>query len=161
MNLKELTEIFHSLGADEPEQWAESEIEEGIPQLTRFLFLKGCWDCILPDEETSWIQNIIDNTPEDSDEPFSGSAHALRRLRAQGANEKDLTELVRGMQAELLQEITQVIDDPESVSGNEYRSWGLLEIDTEKQTYTRPVDGLHESVLETDPTGREMTPKES
>jgi hypothetical protein len=38
--LKRLTEIFKEGGAIDPESWASSEIEEGIPQLARFNFLK-------------------------------------------------------------------------------------------------------------------------
>ena len=102
MNKKELTQIFTDLGADDPESWATSEVEEGIPQLARFLFLKGCWDNIITDGDNTWIDRIISDTPEESNEPYSGTAHALRRLIASGANRDDISEVVRGIQAELL-----------------------------------------------------------
>jgi hypothetical protein len=38
--LQELTELFARLGAPRPESWARSQLEEGIPQLARFVFLR-------------------------------------------------------------------------------------------------------------------------
>ena len=46
MDQKELTEIFRKLGAEDPEDWARSQIREGIPQLARFLFLREAWRSI-------------------------------------------------------------------------------------------------------------------
>jgi hypothetical protein len=40
MNQDELTALFKKVGARKPEGWARSQIEEGIPQLARFLFLR-------------------------------------------------------------------------------------------------------------------------
>lgn len=38
-------------------------------------------------------------------------------------------------------------------------NWGLFEIDEDAKPFGRMIGGLHESVLELDPTGREMRPK--
>lgn len=38
-----LAEKFRAVGADEPEEWAASEVEADIPQLARFLFLRRLW----------------------------------------------------------------------------------------------------------------------
>jgi hypothetical protein len=38
--------------------------------------------------------------------------------------------------------------------------WGLFEV-SEDGKVGRPIQGLHESVLQTDPTGREMRPKDA
>jgi hypothetical protein len=75
--LSRLTHLFEVAGATDPQAWAKSEIDEGIPQ----------------------------------EEP----------------------------------ELSQV-------------AWGLFEVDGEGNA-GRSIRGLHESVLETDPTGREMCPK--
>jgi hypothetical protein len=45
--LKKLTARFKSLGIDDPESWARSEIQEGIPQLGRAVFLRALWDAVL------------------------------------------------------------------------------------------------------------------
>jgi len=45
--LKKLAARFRSLGAEDPESWARSEVQEGIPQLGRFLFLRALWEAVL------------------------------------------------------------------------------------------------------------------
>ena len=155
----QLVSIFRELGARDPEEWADSEINEDIPQLARFLFLKGCWDVIVPDTDTSWIDNVLQNFPETSGQPFAGGAHAIRRMLAQGCTKADIAELVRCFQAELLLGICYLMADAGSVEGNEeHANWALVELD-EDGCPKRPISGLHESVLETDPSGREMRPK--
>ena len=39
-NIGKLTALFQKFGAPDPESWAASQVEEGIPQLQRFLFLR-------------------------------------------------------------------------------------------------------------------------
>jgi hypothetical protein len=48
----ELAEVFRSLGASDPDQWAYSEVHEGIPQLHRYLFLRQAWKQVVPDDDT-------------------------------------------------------------------------------------------------------------
>ena len=38
-----LCDTFARLGADEPDSWAHSEVEEDIAQLGRFVFLRAVW----------------------------------------------------------------------------------------------------------------------
>ncbi len=161
MTKETLSSIFRSLGATDPEQWAESEINEGIPQLARFLFLKGCWDRIVRDGDTSWIDNVLKNVHETSEESFAGGTHAIRRIIADGASKEDISELVRNTQAEFLFEICYLLGDSRGVDGNDnYAEWALMTLD-EDGNPEREIGGLHESVLGTDPTGREMTPASS
>src|SRR6478736_3386328 len=40
MDQKKLSALFRTLGARDPGAWAQSQIEEGVPQLARFLFLR-------------------------------------------------------------------------------------------------------------------------
>lgn len=157
MNFDELAGIFDELGAPDPQSWASSEINEGINQLGRYLFLKGAWDLVVDDEDTSWMELKIQRTPPDGDGPFDGVAHALQRLLAGGADKQDLNQLIRGMQGQLLFGLCYLLDDSGSVDGNTYQKWRLFEVEAESAA-ARPISGLHESVLETDPTGREMRP---
>ena len=53
--LARLTAEFERLGADQPEAWARSQVMEDLPQLARFVFLKGAWDCIVDAHDDSWI----------------------------------------------------------------------------------------------------------
>lgn len=161
MDLKELTALFRQLGARDPESWARSQIEEGVPQLGRFLFLRQAWNCVIEDGDTSWIDSATAAADADPSAPFSGIGLALRRLLDQGASTDALTDVVRGMQAQLLFELCYLLDDPgdlEDEVGD--LGWMLMQVDETDETGESavPLSGLHESVLDTDPTGREMRP---
>ncbi len=158
MDRPELIEVFTRLGARDPESWADSETNEGIPQLARYLFLKGAWDAVVDPDDPSWIDRVIAQTPIDSAAPYAGTAHALRQLLADGADPASINEVVRGMQAELIFSLCYMLADPGVVDGNDVVSWALFELDAEDRP-GREITGLHESVLETDPTGREMRPE--
>ena len=159
--LESLTALFRKLGAREPELWAKSQLEERIPQLSRYLFLRQAWRLIVgADDDPGWIDSYIRNAEAKPDAPYSGSGHALRSLRARGATDVELNELVRGIQAELLFGLCYLLEYPGDVEPEARDiAWALFRLDEDGRP-VEPIAGLHESVLETDPTGREARPKE-
>jgi hypothetical protein len=159
MNQKELTALFRKLGAPDPEDWARSQIEEGIPQLARFLFLRQAWRQIVSEDDSSWIDLSIARAEQHPNEPYAGVGNALRSLRARGALDEEITNLVRGMQVQALFSFCCLLDDPGDLEDEVAQvGWALTEIDSEGNVIGG-IGGLHESVLETDPTGREMRPR--
>ena len=54
-----LADIFRRLGADDPVGWARSQVDEGIPQLARFAFLKDAWAHVLDEDDATWIDREI------------------------------------------------------------------------------------------------------
>jgi hypothetical protein len=159
MKQKELAALLHKLGAHDPEGWARSQMEEGIPQLARFLFLRQAWRQIVKEGDPGWIDNSIRRADAHPGEPYAGVGHALKRLRRRGATDEELTDLVRGMQAELLFSFCSLLDDPGEVEPDVSDvAWRLVQTDDEGNVLGS-IGGLHESVLETDPTGREMRPR--
>jgi hypothetical protein len=158
MNEQELTELFRKLGAPDPEGWAHSQITEGIPQLPRYLFLREAWRHVVSPGDRSWMS---EQRPEDPFEPGGELGPALDRILAAGARPEDLTTVVRVMQWHLLARLCVLMEDPggglEEEIGDIWWNLFLLD-DTDRPTV--PVDALIESVLETDPTGREMRPPE-
>jgi len=159
MDQKELTEIFRKLGAEDPEDWARSQIKEGIPQLARFLFLRQAWRCVVPEDDPGWIDETISMAVRDPNEEYAGAGHALASLRKRGATDEELTDLVRGTQAELLFQICCLLDDPGDLApGVANVNWALVQTDDEGNVL-KTIGGLHESVIEMDPTGREMRPR--
>lgn len=83
---------------------------------------------------------------------------ALKNAEAAGVAREDLTEIVRVKQWELLFQFCYLLEDPQIEEANAQDiSWGLFQID-EDGVPGQYISGLHESVLETDPTGREMRP---
>jgi hypothetical protein len=157
-----LIALFRRLGAPSPEDWAYSQVREGIPQLSRFLFLKQAWSNIVPEGDTAWIEAAIRSAQVQPDAPYSGLGAALARCKAVGASPDDLTEIARCVQAELLFAITYLLERPSNdVDIGVDVSWGLFETDEHGHPTKNRIGDLHESVLELDPTGREMRPKAS
>jgi hypothetical protein len=158
-NLAELTALFERLGARNPASWARSQIEEGFPQLQRFLFLRQAWSHIVAESDTGWMQQAIQRGELRPEEPFAGVGAALRRCLDQGVSAQDLNDIVRGKQAEFLFNLCYLLEDPMlGENGFDDLEWGLFQIDSDGNPIPPRIGSLHGSVLETDPTGREMRP---
>jgi hypothetical protein len=153
MDEAKLVALLEKLGAPDPAEWARSETCEGIPQVARFLFLRQAWRRLLPPANTAWIAEGLQRSPK---EPGGGIARALSNALATGVSREDLTEIVRVKQWELLFDLCYLLSDPQAdeVEAADI-AWGLFEIGPDGLP-ARLMDGLHESVLETDPSGREM-----
>lgn len=159
MDEKTLAAIFRKLGARDPEGWAKSQVEEGVPQLARFLFLRQAWRSVVAEDDPKWIDQAIARAASHPKEPYAGVGISLASLRKRGATDAEITDLVRGMQAELLFHFCYLLDDPGDVEPDVANvAWALVQTD-EDGNVLNTVGGLHESVLETDPTGREMRPR--
>lgn len=83
-------------------------------------------------------------------------------MLAAGAAAEDIMEVVRVMQYEVLAGLAYQLSDPGVV---EYPSeelprvsWTLFEVDEDGEPL-HPLDGLHERVLDTDPSGRALRPR--
>src|SRR5260221_5821202 len=163
---EELRSIFKKLGAKDPKSWAQSEINEGFPQLARFVFLRQAWEkCVIREDDPSWIglkPQHPGEHPGDSehpDEPCGGRGAALNRLLMKGIDPKDLLEVILAGQYESLFALCYLLSDPGGLEPEIADvAWKLFEVDEEGQP-NREMGGLHESVLSMDPTGREMRPK--
>jgi len=105
MDQDKLVALFKTLGAPEPEGWAASQIEEGIPQLARFLFLRQAWNTVVAEDESGWIDAQIQQYLDSPNAPYAGTGRALESLRSKGATDSELIDLVRGMQVETLFEL--------------------------------------------------------
>lgn len=160
--LQRLAEHFRTLGARDPEDWARSDLEEGIPQYVRLVFLRQAWTNIVAEDDTTWIAPLIHEAERRPRDPGAGAGPALKRMLTAGVLPEDIAEVVRVMQWNVLAAVAYQLSDSGVV---EYPSedlprvnWTLFEVDQDGQPL-RPIEGLHESVLETDPAGREMRPK--
>jgi hypothetical protein len=160
--LRRLTEHFRAMGAFDPESWAKSQLEEGIPQYARLVFLRQAWKNLIVEGDSSWIKALIQESERRPRDPGAGAGPALKRMLAAGATREDIAEVVRVMQWQVLAGVAYQLADPGVV---DYPSedlprvnWTLFEVDDNGEPL-HPIDGLHESVLDTDPSGREMRPK--
>jgi hypothetical protein len=170
-----LAEQFRGLGAGDPEGWAASEVEEDIPQLARFLFLRrlwrGAWQWKLPPEE--WFAEVDpdelpvdeedDDEPtlvsaedagsdEDGDPPFLAAQQAVQRILAAGADPEDLKEVARAIFLHTAFDAVATVDDghdPEAGEG--MPGWLLTEVGGDLVLTGRVIPGLHEDLLTTEP----------
>lgn len=157
-DVAELSTLFHKLGARDAEEWAKATFRENT-QLARFLFLRAAWSCVVSESDSRWIDVLIARAETHPKEPYAGVGQALKSLRARGATDEELTDLVRGTEAEMIFQLCYLLEDPGDLEA-EVRdtAWGLFVLD-ENGAPVEPLSCLHESVLETDPTGREMRPR--
>ena len=156
-----LTELYRKLGAEDPESWAESQIEEGINQLGRFLFLRQAWREVINEDDHSWIQDQISYSEQRPDAPCSGIGPALQRLLDKGSDPQVITDVVRIMQYRLLFRLCYLLGHHGDLEPEvQHISWALMQIDSDTGQIVAEINALHESVLETDPTGREMCPRD-
>ena len=88
MNVHELSALFRILGAQNPEAWAHSQLEENIPQLARFLFLRQAWKLVIDKNDPRWIPDM---RRIESKKPGGDIGPAISRLLAGGGKENDLS----------------------------------------------------------------------
>jgi hypothetical protein len=159
--IADLTELLTRLGATDPAAWARSEVEEDIPQVARYLFLRQAWTHVVPERDDTWIDAWRELAAASPGAPCAGIGPALERLLAAGASREDLSAVVRVMQYSTLFGLCYLLDDPGEVEPEVADvAWALVEVDDEG-TVGRHIGALHESLLETDPSGLEMRPPSS
>jgi hypothetical protein len=126
------------------------------------LFLRQAWSNIVGEGDTDWIEFAIQRVQQQPDEPYAGVGHALRRCLEKGVSAQDLSDIVRGMQARFLFDLCYLLDDPmfreKELVG---LAWRLFQVDRDGNPVPPSINGLYESVLDTDPTGREMRPRKN
>jgi hypothetical protein len=73
---------FEKLGAGDADGWARSQLEENIPQLARFLFLRQAWRAIVDEDDSTWITNAITRAESRPHGPLSRWMTMATFLRA-------------------------------------------------------------------------------
>jgi hypothetical protein len=145
------------LAAQSPE--AGLLTEGSKPLVTVLLGGKNQYYSFRNSDDTAWIEGEIQRAQQYPDQPYAGIGHALRRCIEKGVSPQDLTDIARGMQASLLFDLCYLLDDPAFTESElQDLAWGLFQVDSNGNPVPPGIGSLHESVLETDPTGREMRP---
>lgn len=134
---KDLCEQLKAAGATNPKSWANSELQENIPQFARFLVLKGLTDIYLDVEgNLSEIESYSDEATE-----------AHQKLASQ-FDEQELKELLHFYGKSIIGKVIDMLDQGYLYDVNDNVGWSLMELDNKGTTTNRLIQGLHEDFLE-------------
>ncbi len=150
--LDRLTALFQALGAgDDAPDWAESEAEEGLPQLARYRLLRTVWQDVdaWGTEAVRWV---------DSYRTDGVAAGAVDRALAAGLTPEDLGELAREVARETAFGVLHALADPADGSlpaevEEQLPGWRLAELDPAGEPTGRHLDALHEDFAALEPKG--------
>lgn len=155
--IRQLAEVFKQAGADDPEGWASSEVNEGINQLARFSFLKAITSQLLKEDDLDWIDNRIKFNYSQPTESCSQIVPAMEEMIGKGVSRESIVDLIRVTQYETLWHACCIIDKVYE-TGTPIESWGLFELDDDYNP-TMSIGCLHESLDEFDPSKKGLRPR--
>lgn len=146
--LDNLIETFRLLGADDPESWAASEVEEGIPQLAMYVFLRRALELFGERSLERWLQSAIHGHAG-----HASGKQALSRILEQGISLEDVRCVLKSFGQDTLMELCCLIDNTSSSHFDDdqlnrkvaHVDWRLYTVD-DKGNPTSPMEGLHEIV---------------
>ena len=153
-----MIERMKELGAPDAEEWVESEITEDIPQMVRFLVLRRLWEEIdsWHDNTSVRVQYQVAEAEKNPKGYFADAGLAMKRMIEAGVDLEDIGRVARMVAYEAIFHVLNVIDegsDPDA--GDDLPNWALIELNAEGEATRRFIEGLHESILSLDPSGRE------
>ncbi|HEJ9629280.1 hypothetical protein [Proteus terrae] len=134
---KDLCEQLKAAGATNPKSWANSELQENIPQFARFLVLKGLTDI---------YHDVEGNLSEI--ESYSDEATEAHQKLASQFDEQELKELLHFYGKSIIGKVIDMLDQGYLYDVNDNVGWSLMELDNKGTTTDRLIQGLHEDFLE-------------
>lgn len=152
MNKSELIKKFKALKVPEPEEWANSQIEEGINQYSRAKALSLLFEPVQKYADNSFIDAYMDQEISE-EEPYGLLGGVLCHMVKAGISKTEINYFIRCIQVQYIGEICSKMDG----CGAESPTDGICLCDRNEdaQTVEYP-DGLHESVFEVE--GNDMVP---
>jgi|SRR5699024_2385869 len=137
LKFKDLCEQLKAAGAKTPSSWANSELQEDIPQFARFLILKGLTN-IYQDVQGNITE--IDNGSED----VLNTEHILSSL----IHEERLQKLLYSYGKSIIGRVIDLLDEGYLDEVNGQVGWALIELNQQGSTTDRLLQGLHKDFLE-------------
>lgn len=132
---------FEALGAADPAGWARSQLEAGVPHLSRYLLVRSLWtDCI-----DGWVgPDGLEQLP------------AAARLLDAGADRADLVRVARAAAYEAVFALLSNLDEGCDVNASDVDTgWVVMETGEDGSPTGRVLPGLHEELASMDPSGRD------
>lgn len=134
---KDLYEQLKAAGATNPKSWANSELQENIPQLARFLVLKGLTD----------IYHDVEGNISEMDIYSDEITEVYQKLASQIDNQ-ELKGLLHLYGKSIIGKVIDMLDQSYLYGVNDKVGWSLMELDDKGTTTDRLIQGLHEDFIE-------------
>lgn len=137
--------LLEELGCHNPRGWAESQEHENIPQVAIYTFMRSLWPNLINtwSERLSWLERLPSGTVE--------------RLVGSEEGSEELGRLAASVAYAVVFDLMAHLDaggDP--TAPDDAPGWQLVETDSSGQPTGRTISGgLHEVLLELDPSGRQ------
>lgn len=113
------------------------------------------------EEDVSWVRRV--SALPLKNEPLGDFGALTKRMLDCGLSEYDIARFAKIVGYETAFGLAYLLEDPaagfSSTSNPEKISWALYRTDGGTEQPVEPLTGLHELVLQMDPSGREMRPK--
>jgi hypothetical protein len=161
-----LVELLRGAGAPDPEAWASSEIQNNSAQLARYCFLRSLWPRIIDSwrDEPDWMVHYVTTAENRPRSAFADAGLALKRLQALGASDLDIGRIARAVAYAVVFDLLYHLgygSDPSLAEQfpEQYPGWALMELGADGELTGRDLDGMHESLLTMDPSGRDGSPE--
>lgn len=136
---KDLCEQLKAAGATDPKSWVKSELQENIPQVARFLVLKGLTDIYRDVDENIGEMDIYSDEVTD----------VYQKLASQFDNQ-ELKRLLHFYGKSVISKVIDMLDQGYLYDVNDKVGWSLMELNEQGETTDRLIQGLHEDFLEFD-----------
>ncbi|MBI6530716.1 hypothetical protein JEP40_16535 [Proteus vulgaris] len=141
----DLCEQLKIAGARNPKSWANSELQENIPQFARFLVLKGSTD----------IYRDVEGNISEMDIYSDEATEVYQKLTSQ-FDEQELKGLLHSYGKSIIGRVINMLDEGYLYGVNDNIGWSLVELDGNGTTTDRLIQGLHEDFIEFEES--ELTP---
>ncbi|HET6990517.1 MAG TPA: hypothetical protein VFJ43_04295, partial [Bacteroidia bacterium] len=111
----------------------------------------------LKEDNLSWVDNQIEFNYSRPGDPCSQLPKALKEMLDKNVSREAIIDLIRVIQFNTLFHVCSAIDKSFEAD-TPVANWTLYEVDDDDNP-KNSITGLHESLLEFDPSGKEMEPR--
>lgn len=133
-----------------------------MPIDPRRAFVRSVWFNVPSEDDVSWVRRIS-MLPPAPKEPLGDYGALVKRMLDCGLTEHEIARFAKLVGYETAHGIMYLLADPSAgfpeINNPENVAWTLYQIDPKTEAPIEPLSGLHEDMLELDPSGREMRPR--
>lgn len=138
--LEKLIIKLENAGATKPLEWAFSEVEEGIPQFSRFLVLKNLYKII---NDIDGNISLFEDFTEDMDDMDLIISKIKKNI-----SDIELKDFLKLYGKAIIWNVLQLIEEGNQDLKRDGVSWSLVQVDSNLNSTNQVISGLHEDFQE-------------